>query len=284
MVDASALLPHSGRGRRGRRRAGGGWRNHRGSRGKYGCRGPRAGGGSGRSRGRSAVDNPDGRLEGLQPASSNLDVAGITGVHAVVSVYAGVEAGVLIDDSDGRGAGGLARGPGGDCGVERNDAVVAVVAVCGVHGEDLSPLPIVSMLFLHFDLSFGTHQDLHVGVAVPHLIHQLAECRRDHGRADIAPHIVRAQVDDDNVGLCVVQPSDQLVRICNVGREESAVTLVLAVKERVAAGLSVQRTDKVLVGVSIGNQRAVEIGAPAALDDVNWNSQCIIRGYVRESQ
>lgn len=110
----------------------------------------------------------------------------------------------------------------------------------------------------------STHDDLHTRIIRPHLIDQLAQRRDNHARRLSIPHVIRAEVHHDDIGVRRGEPCGEEVLVRDVGREVAPVAFVFAVV-RDAAALSGESPDEVDVGVARCGQFLPEEGAPAAL-------------------
>jgi len=117
----------------------------------------------------------------------------------------------LVHHFDGTSRSRLARCPSGDKLVEIYNSLPALAASRRIHGKYLR------------------NQYLHLRIIFSHLIHQVRECFQDGVRRDILPHVVRAQVHHDNVGVRSAQPAYQPSHAGYVSGEIASVAFVITV-------------------------------------------------------
>ena len=180
------------------------------------------------------------------PAVGDLGDPGAVRVHPVAGVGVGVPAGPLVD-RDHRGVGrGQPLGPGRDRVVQVDGALRAG----GARARD--------------DRQDPGDEHLDVGVLRPQLVDQRGVGVQDLGRRLVAPDVVRAEVQQHDVGVRGVQPGRQQLLVRDVGHQGTSVALVVTVERGPAVVGVVLAADEVDVGVVRCLQPAPQELPPAA--------------------
>jgi len=171
----------------------------------------------------------DDRRQRTVPIVADLGVSIVVGMDTVGGISRSAEASPLIDDGDRGGAGTLAAGPTRDSIVKADNTLCTCRAPAWVHWKDFSD------------------EDLHPGVACPHLVDEFREGVEDGLSGLVAPHIICPEMHHNHVGFGRRKPRRKLILVCHIGRKNSTMAFILTII-REPTSLRGQRPDEIKFG------------------------------------